>query len=125
MTGLGDLLAAAVDSPLLLAILVVGGFAVWAIERLADVNGPITRLYRTWQDRELRRLQREADLSVARRKLAQDADDARVAELLDEVAWLREQLRRSRRGEPELPADTEPIPVTHRRNSGRHRPPPR
>jgi hypothetical protein len=122
---LTDLLAAAVDSPLLLAILVVGGFAVWAVERLAGVNGPITRAVVAWQERELRRLQREADLSAARRRIAQDAEDARVAELEDEVAWLREQLRRARRGEPELPADTEPIRTQGRRNSGRHRPPPR
>jgi len=120
-----DLLAAAVDSPILLAILVVGGFLVWAVERLAGVNGPITRLYRAWQGRELSRLQREADLQIARRRIVQESDDARVAELEDEVDWLREQLRRARRGEPELPADTEPIRAVVRRNSGRHRPPPR
>jgi hypothetical protein len=131
-----DLLAAAADSPLLLAILVIGGFVVWAIEHLAGANGPITRGVRAWQDRELRRLQREADLQTARRRAVQESDDARVAELLDEVAWLREQLRRTRRGEPDLPPDTEPIPTTtampaappppaDRRNSGRHRPRPR
>lgn len=120
-----DLVAAAADSPLLLAVLVIGGFVVWAVERLAGVNGPITRAVRAWQERELRRLQREADLSAARRRVARETEDARVAELEDEVEWLREQLRRRRRGEPELPADTEPIPTQGRRNPGRHRPPPR
>jgi hypothetical protein len=120
-----ELLAAAVDEPLLLAILVVGGFLVWAVERLAGVNGPVTRAVRAWQERELRRLQREADLSTARRRIAQENEDARVAELEDEVAWLREQLRRRRDGEPELPADTEPIPRQGRRNSARRPPPPR
>jgi hypothetical protein len=120
-----ELLAAASGSPLLLAIVVVGGFAVWAVERLAGVDGPVTRAVRAWQQRELRRLQREANLSAARRQLAQVADDARVAELEDEVAWLREQLRRTRRGEPELPPDTEPIPGIGRRNSPRRPPPPR
>ena len=122
---MAELLAAAVDSPLLLAILVIGGFIVFAVERLADVDGPVTRAVQAWQQRELRRLQRDADLSVARRRITQEAEDARVAELEDEVAWLREQLRRARRGEPELPADTEPIRTQGRRNSGRHRPPPR
>lgn len=120
-----DLLRAAVDEPILLAILVVGGFLVWAVERLAGVDGPVTRAVRAWQERELRRLQREADVSSARRRIERDAEDARVAELEDEVEWLREQLRRARRGEPELPADTEPIPTQGRRNSPRHRPPPR
>lgn len=121
MTGLGELLAAAGDSPLLLAVVVIGGFGVWAVERLTDANGPITRLVRAWQERELRRIRREQETAAARRR----SDDARVAELEDEVEWLREQLRRRRRGEPELPPDTEPIRSQGRRNSGRHRPPPR
>jgi len=120
-----ELLAAAVDSPFLLAVLVIGGFAVWAIERLAGVNGPITRAVQAWQDRELRRLQREADLAVARRKVDQATGDARVSELLDEVAWLREQLQRARTGRPEQPPDTEPLPAVIRRNSARPPVPPR
>lgn len=120
-----DLLLGAAEEPLLLALVVIGGFLVWAVERLAGVNGPITRAVRAWQQRELRRLQREADLSAARRRITQENEDARVAELEDEVAWLREQLRRRRDGLPELPADTEPIPRQGRRNSARRPPPPR
>jgi hypothetical protein len=120
---LGDLIGAAAGSPVLLAFLVVVGGLVWAIERLANANGPLTRLVRLWQDRELRRLRRERALQAEQRAARQESTSARVAELEDEVEWLREQLHRTRAGQPEQPPATEPIPG--RRNSARHRTPPR
>jgi hypothetical protein len=112
-----DLLKAAADSPLLLAFLVVGGFVVWAIEKLGSVNGPLTRAFRAWQRRELRKIE-------ARR--AADASTARVAELEDEVAYLRELLAADRiparavhplpRPRAHEPATT---PIPRSRNSAR------
>jgi hypothetical protein len=99
-----DLLKAAADSPLLLTFLVVLGGGVWAAEKLGGVNGPISRAVRAWQNRELRRLERERLLADRRRELR----DARIADLESEVAWLREQL--GGRAIP-LPARTvHPIP---------------
>jgi hypothetical protein len=116
-----DLLLSVAEEPMLLAILVVGGFVVWAVERLSGTNGPATRALRAWQERELRRIRRERAVEEERRAAEQAREDARVAELESEVRWLREQLRRARTGEPEQPPDTEPL----RRNSARPPVPPR
>lgn len=120
-----DLLTAAASSPLLLAFLVVLGGLVWAVERLSGTNGPLTRVLRAWQERELRRLRRERAVQAEQRAARQEDADARVAELEAEVDWLREQLRRTRAGVPEQPPATEPIPGRHRRNSARPPVPPR
>jgi hypothetical protein len=114
-----DLLLSAAEEPVLLAVLVIAGFVVWAIERLSGANGPLTRAVQAWQERELRRLRRERAVQVEQRAVRQEAADARVAELEDEVEWLREQLRRVRTGQPAQPPSTEPIPGRHRRNSAR------
>ncbi len=116
-----DLLLSAAEEPLLLAILVVGGFVVWAVERLSGANGPLTRAVRAWQDRELRRLRRERAVQAEQRAARQEQADARVTELETEVEWLREQLQRARRGEPSQGPDTSPL----RRNSARPPVPPR
>jgi hypothetical protein len=114
-----DLLLSAAEEPVLLAFVVVSGFAVYAIERLAGANGPLTRAVRAWQERELRRLRRERAVQAEQRAARQEQADARVAELEGEVEWLREQLRRARRGEPSQGPDTSPL----RRNSARPPPP--
>jgi hypothetical protein len=116
-----DLLLSAAEEPVLLAVLVVGLFLVWAIERLSGANGPLTRAVRAWQERELRRLRRERAVQAEQRAARQEATDARVAELEREVDWLREQLQRARRGEPSQGPDTSPL----RRNSARPPLPPR
>lgn len=114
-----DLLLSAAEQPVLLAVVVLAGFAVWAIERLSGANGPFTRAVRAWQERELRRLRRERAVEDERRARERAGRDARVAELEVEVEWLREQLRRARRGEPSQGPDTSPL----RRNSARPPPP--
>jgi hypothetical protein len=91
-----DLLKAAADSPLLLTFLVILGGAVWAVEKLGGVNGPISRAVKAWQNRELRRLERERLIDDRRRELR----DARIADLESEIAWLRQQLDQR----PALPA---------------------
>jgi hypothetical protein len=91
-----DLLKAAADSPLLLTFLVILGGAVWAVEKLGGVNGPISRAVRAWQNRELRRLERERLIDDRRRELR----DARIADLESEIVWLRQQLDQR----PALPA---------------------
>jgi hypothetical protein len=92
-----DLLKAAADSPLLLTFLVILGGAVWAVEKLGGVNGPISRAVKAWQNRELRRLERERLIDDRRRELR----DARIADLESEIAWLRQQLDQR---PPALPA---------------------
>lgn len=117
---MSDLLKAAADSPLLLAFLVVGGFAVWAIEKLGSVNGPLSRAFAAWQRRELRRIE-----------AARARDDARVVDLESEVAYLRAQLdARSLPDRTVHPIRTprrEPVtaPIPGARNSARARPAPR
>lgn len=126
---MSDLLKAAADSPLLLTFLVVLGGAVWAAEKLGGVGGPLTRLFRAWQERELRKLRREQ----AERRARRDLDDARVADLESEVEWLREQLVDARSGQfPDRavhplprPRHSEPAtePIPGARNSARPRVP--
>jgi hypothetical protein len=94
---LDSLLAAVQDSPLLLAFLVVLGGLVWATERLSGTDGPLTRLVRAWQDRELHRLRRERALAAEQRASVQETKDARVRELEAEVEWLEGELRDLRR----------------------------
>jgi hypothetical protein len=105
-----DLLKATADSPLLLAFLVILGGLVWAIEKLADADGPITRLFRAWQEREVRRLRRQQLVDRERRA----ARDARVEELESEVAWLRGQLDDARQSlPPRAPVRPLPRPRAH------------
>jgi hypothetical protein len=105
-----DLLKATADSPLLLAFLVILGGLVWAIEKLADADGPITRLFRAWQEREVRRLRRQQLVDRERRA----ARDARVEELESEVAWLRGQLDDARQSLPPRAPVRHPLPVPRR-----------
>lgn len=125
---MSDLLKAAAGSPLLLTILVVVGALVWAIEKLGGVDGPLTRAVRAWQEREVRRIRRQQLVARERRAL----DDARVAELTDEVEWLRRRLDRyedtSRLRAPVTgegrhavppPRGPETAPIPGRRNSAR------
>jgi hypothetical protein len=58
------------------------------VEKLGGVNGPISRAVRAWQERELRRLERDRLVEARRRELR----DARIADLESEVAYLRGQL---------------------------------
>lgn len=120
-----DLLRAAADEPILLAVLVGGGFLVWAIERLSGAEGPLTRAVRAWQERELRRLRYKRAVREEQRAARLEEADSRVVELESEVAWLREQLRRNREGVAEEPANTEPLARQGRRNSARPPVPPR
>lgn len=130
---MSDLLKAAAESPLLLTFLVVLGGGVWAVEKLGGVNGPISRAVRAWQERELRRLERDRLVENRRRELR----DARIADLESEVAYLRGQLD-DRREVPSrvvhpippprhAPRDRTPAtaPIPRARNSARATPPDR
>lgn len=131
---MSDLLKAAAESPLLLTFLVVLGGGVWAVEKLGGVNGPISRAVRAWQERELRRLERDRLVENRRRELR----DARIADLESEVAYLRGQLDQrpgplpSRVVHPippprHAPRDRTPAtaPIPRARNSARATPPDR
>jgi hypothetical protein len=123
---MSDLLKAAAGSPLLLTAIVVVGALVWIVEKLGGVDGPLTRFVRAWQEREVRRLRRQQTVVRERRTL----DDARVADLTDEVEWLRARLRHYEpAGPPVLPPPRDPAPETTpipgRRNSARPRVPAR
>jgi hypothetical protein len=92
-----ELLDAVKGSPLLLAFIVVGGFLVYAVEKLGGLDGPITRALRAWQDRELNRLRREALLRAEQRKLDTEQESAVIARLRAEVAWLNRERADQRR----------------------------
>ena len=102
-----ELLDAVKGSPLLLAFIVVGGFLVYAVEKLGGLDGPITRAVRAWQDRELNRLRREALLRAEQARIEREADAVEraregetVRRLRAEVDWLTgerdDQRRRDR-----------------------------
>ena len=102
------LLAYAQDSPLLLAVLVAAGGVLATVERVFALSGPITKVAAWWQGRELARLKREALLRAERRRIEDEERSGREAALADENAWLREELRRARGGQPEGGPDTRP-----------------
>ena len=132
-----ELLDAVKGSPLLLAFLVVGGFVVYAVERLCGANGPVTLMLRAWQDRELRKLRREATLRAEQRRIEVEARSDREHDLLDQLAALRTELGEARRqldrahrqrvgSMPTLPvprADDGPPTAPLRRESARRAPP--
>lgn len=84
-----ELLDAVKGSPFLLAFLVILGAVVWAAEKIGGVNGPVTRAWNSWQNRELNRIRREALLRAERRKIAEEERSGQVADLSAQVAALR------------------------------------
>ena len=84
-----ELLSAAKGSPLLLAALVILGAVVYAVEKLGGINGPITRLWGAWQNRELNRLRRESLIRAEKARIAREEETGRVADLQAQVDGLR------------------------------------
>lgn len=83
------LLAAAKGSPLLLGGLIVLGALIYAVEKLGGINGPITRMWDAWQNRKLNGLRREALLRAERRRIAQEEETGRIADLSAQIDGLR------------------------------------
>lgn len=84
-----DLFNAAKGSPLLyvaLAGLVIG---VYLVEHLCGINGPLTRAWAAWNDRELRHLRRDALILAERRRIQTEEEQGRVGDLTRQVADLR------------------------------------
>jgi len=88
-----EVLAAVSGNPFLLAIVVLVIAAVWLIEKVGGVNGPLTRLWTAWTNRELNRLRREALVRAERRKLAQQETASELGGLQDRLAELEENAR--------------------------------
>lgn len=84
-----DLLNAAKGSPLIFGALVVIGVAVYAVEHLCGLNGPLTRLWAAWNERELRRLRRDALILAEKRRMQTEEEQGRVGDLTRQVADLR------------------------------------
>lgn len=86
---MSDLLTAVKGSPLLLAFVVVLAALIYAIEKLGGLDGPMTRLWGAWQNRELNRLHRESLLRAERRRMEAEEDAERMADLAAKVERLR------------------------------------
>lgn len=96
----GELLKYAQGSPFLLLALVVLGALLYAAEKVLALSGPMSGLVRWWQNRELSKLRREAELRAERRRIQMEEESAlmgdlraQVAELTREVARLRSVVR--------------------------------
>lgn len=87
-----DFLDAVKGSPLLLAVVVLVGAAVYAAEHFLALSGPITKLVNTWRNRELNRLRREALLRAEQRRIAAEEESTRVRDLTAEVERLRAEV---------------------------------
>ena len=127
---MSELLDAVKGSPLLLAFLVVGGFLVYAVERLGGLDGPVSRALRAWQDRELRALRREAMVRAEQRRIEAEERGDRERDLLAQLAQARRERDaalaqlaqhppRPRHSGPDEGPPTNPL----RRESARARPP--
>jgi len=88
-----ELLEAVKGSPFLLAALVIIAAVVWAAEKLLALQGPMTKLWRAWTDRELNRLKREAALRAERRRIAIEEEQGRVADLSRQLAEVRGEVQ--------------------------------
>lgn len=84
-----DLFNAAKGSPLMFAALFLLGVGVYLTEHLCGVNGPLTRLWAAWNDRELRRLRRDALVLAERRSIQAAEERGRVGDLTQQLADLR------------------------------------
>lgn len=82
--------------PWLVAALVILAAVVWAVEKVAGLSGPLTALGRTWSNRELRKLRREALIRAERRRITAEEEAALVAHLRTEVADLAAEVARLR-----------------------------
>lgn len=87
-----ELLAAAKDSPFLLAALIVLAAVVWTVEKLGALNGPMTRTWTAWQNRELNKLRREAVYRAERRRIAAEEEQGQVADLNRRLVDLRAEV---------------------------------
>lgn len=84
-----DMLTVAKGSPLIFGALLVLGAVVYVVERLAGLNGPLTRAWTAWTERELRKLRRDALLLAERRRVQAEDEQGRVGDLTRQVADLR------------------------------------
>lgn len=98
---MGELLQYAKGSPFLLLVLVILGAVLYAAERILALSGPMSGLVRWWQNRELAKLKREAELRAERRRIQMEEESAllrdlrgQLAELETNVGRLREERRR-------------------------------
>jgi hypothetical protein len=87
-----DVLDAAKGSPFLLAGLVIFGALVYGAEKLGGVNGPMTRAWAAWRNRELNRLRREALLRAERAKIAREEQTGVVGDLVRQVERLQAEV---------------------------------
>lgn len=94
---MGEFLDAVKGSPLLLAVVVLIGGLVYLVEKLGGIDGPITRLYRAWHNRELAKIKRDALLRAERRRLELADEDDKMAVLRADVMWLRNERDDQRR----------------------------
>jgi hypothetical protein len=92
----GDLLGYAKGSPFLLLVLVVVAAAIYAAERLLALSGPMSKLVKWWQGRELARLRREATVRAERRRLQMEEESAVMADLRSQVRELTVEVGRLR-----------------------------
>jgi hypothetical protein len=92
----GELLKYAQGSPFLLLCLVVGGALLYAAERIFALSGPMSGLVRWWQNRELSKLKREAELRAERRRIQLEEESAVMADLRAQVAELSAEVARLR-----------------------------
>lgn len=76
-----ELLEAVKGSPFLLALVVLVALIVLLWERLGGYNGPWTRAWNAWRNREENRLRREARVRALRRQIAAEEEAVVVAQL--------------------------------------------
>lgn len=84
---MGELIAGAEGiGPWFLALLLLLGFSVYALEKLGGKEGPITRALAWFSNRELNQLRRQAELEAERKRLAELVEGRAVARLRKRLA---------------------------------------
>jgi hypothetical protein len=80
------------ESPVLLIVLAVMGVGLTLSKKAAEIQGPLGAAARWWRDRKIRRI-REAQ-RVWRAQLTADEEqkDARIADLKEQVEYLKREL---------------------------------
>lgn len=84
------------ENPLVFAAIMGLGAYMTLSKRLAEVKGPIGAAARWWTGREERRIERGQKVWRAKQIVHDERTDARVADLMEQVEYLREELKKTR-----------------------------
>lgn len=94
--GFWALILGETKSPFVLTVLLVMGIGLTLSKRAAEISGPLGAAARWWRNREVRRIEQAQAVWRAHQKVADEQTDARIADLLEQIEYLKGELAQVR-----------------------------